>query len=177
MPVAVHSNVADPLARLAACRLAAQQAKAGAEVMGPGFLKAVIDELPLAAADAFMRRVVLAQLNTTVSNVRGPDTPLYLAGARMVNMYPVSIAIDGAGLNHTGFSYNGTLWITAVACRDMMPDPAFYADCMRKSFAELLEAATRAKDAPAKKPRKAKAAPAIVPPARRKPASAATARR
>ncbi len=145
MPVAVHSNVADPLARLAACRLAAQQAKAGAEVMGPGFLKAVIDELPLAAADAFMRRVVLAQLNTTVSNVRGPDGPLYLAGARLVHFYPVSIATDHAGLNHTGFSYNGVLWISAVACRDMLPDPAFYAECIRKSFAELLAAATAGK--------------------------------
>ena len=177
VPVALHSEIADPIERLVACQKESRKAKAGSEVMGSDMLMSVMNGLPHAAADAFMRHVVVAQLNTTVSNVRGPDTPLYLAGARMVNMYPVSIAIDGAGLNHTGFSYNGTLWITAVACRDMMPDPAFYADCMRKSFAELLEAATRAKDAPAKKPRKAKAAPAIVPPARRKPASAATARR
>lgn len=145
MPVQVHSNLGDPLARLAACRLSAQQAKAGADVMGPGFLKAVLDELPLAAADAFMRHVVLAQLNTTVSNVRGPDGPLYLAGARLVHFYPVSIPTDHAGLNHTGFSYNGVLWISAVACRDMLPDPAFYADCIRRSFAELLAAASASK--------------------------------
>jgi hypothetical protein len=123
--------------------------------MGRGLLKTVLDALPNAAADTFMNHVVLPQLNTTVSNVRGPDAPLYLAGARMLRFYPVSIATDHAGLNHTGFSYNGALWITAVACRDMLPDPAFYADCMRKSFAELLEAAT-AKPAP-KPPAKTKA--------------------
>jgi WS/DGAT/MGAT family acyltransferase len=150
-PVAVHTEIADPLKRLAACRASAAKAKTGSEAMGRGLLKTVIDALPNAAADTFMNHVVLPQLNTTVSNVRGPDGPLYLAGARMLRFYPVSIATDHAGLNHTGFSYNGVLWITAVACRDMLPDPAFYADCMRKSFAELLEAAT-AKRAPKAKP-------------------------
>lgn len=157
VPVAVHSEIADPLARLAACHDEARAAKAGSELMGRDFLRSVLDGLPHAAADAFMRHAVLAQLNTTVSNVRGPDVPLYLAGARLVHLYPVSIATDYAGLNHTGFSYNGVLWITAVACRDMLPDPGFYADCMRTSFAELLDAATRTRGIRTAKPR-AKAA-------------------
>ena len=59
-----------------------------------------------------------------------------MAGARLVHFYPVSIATDYIGLNHTGFSYNGVMWITAVACRNMMPDPGFYADCLRASFEE-----------------------------------------
>jgi WS/DGAT/MGAT family acyltransferase len=139
-PVAVHTEIADPLRRLAACRESSRNAKAGSEVMGHDFLKSLMDELPVGAADAFMRHVVLAQLNTTVSNVRGPDGALHLAGARLVHFYPVSIATDHAGLNHTGFSYNGVLWITAVACREMLPDPAFYAQCMRDSFADLLAA-------------------------------------
>jgi len=174
VPVALHSDIADPRERLAACRRAAQSAKAGSELMGPDLLMSLFDGLPLAAGDAFMRHVVLAQLNTTVSNVRGPDAPLYLAGARLVHLYPVSIATDGAGLNHTGFSYNGVLWITAVACRDMLPDPAFYADCLRRSFAELLEAATPPPVRKARAPR-----PVAVPPpaARRKPRAVAAARR
>jgi hypothetical protein len=75
---------------------------------------------------------------------------MYLAGAQMVAFAPVSIAIDGLGLNVTGFSYHGKLWICAVACRDMMPDPAFFADCLRESFAELVAAQAAAKTAPAK---------------------------
>jgi diacylglycerol O-acyltransferase / wax synthase len=69
--------------------------------------------------------------------------PLYMAGARLVNYAPISIAIDGMGLNVTGFSYAGTMWICAVSCRDMLPDPAFFADCLRGSFAELKAAAER----------------------------------
>jgi diacylglycerol O-acyltransferase / wax synthase len=115
-------------------------AKRDSEIMGRGFLKSIMDELPTFAAEAFMRYVVYPQLNVTVSNVRGPEVPLYVAGARLVHFYPVSIATDYIGLNHTGFSYNGVLWITAVACRNMLPDPAFYAECMRESYNELLAA-------------------------------------
>jgi hypothetical protein len=60
-----------------------------------------------------------------------------------VNYSPISIALDGIGLNVTGFSYNGTMWICAVSCREMMPDPAAIADCLRSSFAEIQEAAAR----------------------------------
>jgi len=67
--------------------------------------------------------------------------PMFLAGAQMVAFAPVSIAMDGLGLNITGFSYHGTLWMCAVACRDMVPDPAFLADCLRSSFADLVCAA------------------------------------
>jgi hypothetical protein len=58
-----------------------------------------------------------------------------------VNYSPISIAIDGIGLNVTGFSYNGTMWICAVSCREMMPDPARFAECLRSSFEELRDAA------------------------------------
>jgi len=61
----------------------------------------------------------------------------------MVAFAPVSIAMDGLGLNITGFSYHGTLWMCAVACRDMVPDPAFLADCLRSSFADLVSAAEK----------------------------------
>jgi hypothetical protein len=88
------------------------------------------------------RKVMLPTMNIVVSNVRGPDVPMYLAGAQMVAFAPVSIAIDGLGLNVTGFSYHGTLWICAVACREMMPDPGFFADCLRNSVAELVAAAS-----------------------------------
>ena len=140
VPVPLRSDIADPLARLKAVRHDAQTAKRDSEVMGRGFLKSIMDELPTFAAEAFMRYVVYPQLNVTVSNVRGPEVPLYVAGARLVHFYPVSIATDYIGLNHTGFSYNGVLWITAVACRNMLPDPAFYADCMRESYKELMAA-------------------------------------
>jgi WS/DGAT/MGAT family acyltransferase len=136
----LHSEIADPVERLRAIGLGAGKAKAMVGVVGKDLTKHVYDLLPAAASELFTRKVMLPTMNIVVSNVRGPDVPMYLAGAQMVAFAPVSIAIDGLGLNVTGFSYHGTLWICAVACRDMMPDPAFFADCLRESFAELVAA-------------------------------------
>jgi diacylglycerol O-acyltransferase len=139
-PVPVHSDIADPLKRLKAVHHDSRSAKRASDLLGRGFLKSALDVLPHVAAQALLRHVVYPQLNVTVSNVRGPEATLYVAGARLVHFYPVSIATDYVGLNHTGFSYNGVLWISAVACRNMMPDPGFYADCLRASFEALMAA-------------------------------------
>jgi len=138
--VPVHSEIADPLKRLRAVNRDARSARHAVDSLGHGFLKSMLDELPHPAAESIIRHYVYPQLNVTVSNVRGPEAALYVAGARLVHFYPVSIATDYVGLNHTGFSYNGVLWISAVACRNMMPDPAFYADCLRESFEALVAA-------------------------------------
>ncbi len=110
-------------------------------IVGKDLTKHVYDLLPAVASELFTTKVMLPTMNVVVSNVRGPDMPMYLAGAQMVAFAPVSIAMNGLGLNVTGFSYHGTLWMCAAACRDMMPDPGFFADCLRASFADLVAAA------------------------------------
>ena len=60
--------------------------------------------------------------NLVVSNVPGPQIPLYCAGALLEAIYPVSVIMDGLGLNITVMSYNGSLDIGIVADRDAMPD-------------------------------------------------------
>ena len=119
------------------------------EIVGRDLTARLFEVLPDAANELATRRLVLPQMSIVVSNVRGPDVPLFMAGARLVSFAPVSIAFDGLGLNVTGFSYHGTLWICAVACRDMLPDPAFFAECMRESFADLERAAAAALTTPA----------------------------
>ncbi len=177
-PVPVRSDIADPLRRLKAVHADARSARRGAEILGRGFAQAVVEQLPHVAAEALMRYYMYPQLNVTVSNIRGPEATLYVAGARLVHFYPVSIATDWIGLNHTGFSYNGVLWISAVACRNMMPDPDFYADCLRASFDELMAAIEalpghakgRARAVPTPAARAARK-PAARKPAARKPAA------
>jgi len=66
---------------------------------------------------------------------------MYLAGARAMCLYPVSIPADGVGLNFTGISYNGVMWVSMVSCRDMVPDPNFMLTCMQGAWDELLAAA------------------------------------
>jgi WS/DGAT/MGAT family acyltransferase len=139
----VHSDVEDPLERLQAISDSAQTSKRVTDAVGKELARDLLEHLPAPVSQALIRNVKLPGIGLIVSNVRGPDVPLYMAGAQLVNYSPISIAIDGMGLNVTGFSYNGTMWICAVSCRQMMPDPAVFADCLRSSFAELKAAAER----------------------------------
>jgi WS/DGAT/MGAT family acyltransferase len=137
----IHSEIADPLERLAAIRAGAVKAKALVSVVGKDTARHLFDLLPAVASELLTTRLMLPTMNIVASNVRGPDLPIYLAGAQMVAFAPVSIAMNGLGLNVTGFSYHGTLWVCAVACREMMPDPAFFAASLREAFGELAGAA------------------------------------
>ena len=60
--------------------------------------------------------------NVVVSNVPGPRTPLWFAGARLEGYFPVSIVTDGQGLNITVQSYLDDLDIGLVSCRELVPD-------------------------------------------------------
>ena len=72
-----------------------------------------------------------------ISNVPGPQFPLYLAGARLDANYPVSVITDGMGLNITVMSYCGQLDFGIVADRDQMPDVWRLIDWLEDSLAEL----------------------------------------
>jgi diacylglycerol O-acyltransferase / wax synthase len=78
--------------------------------------------------------------NLVISNVPGPQFPLYCAGARLVANYPVSVITDGMGLNITVMSYCGSLDFGIVADRGQMPDVALLMDWLREALAELMPA-------------------------------------
>ena len=82
-------------------------------------------------------------LNTVITNVPGPQLPLYFTGAKMVSLFGMGPIADGMGLIHPVFSYSGRISISVTACREQMPDPGFYAQCLQDSF-DSLRAATRA---------------------------------
>jgi WS/DGAT/MGAT family acyltransferase len=156
----LHTEIADPIDRLHAIRRGAAKAKAMAGAVGRDLAAKIFDLLPGAASELVTRQLVLPQMSIVASNVRGPDVPMFMAGARLVNFAPISIALDGLGLNVTAFSYNGTMWVCAVACRDMVPDPAFFADCLRNAFHSLEHAALQHGHTEA--PAEVRAAPARV---------------
>jgi WS/DGAT/MGAT family acyltransferase len=139
----VHSEIADPLERLRTISDAAGKSKRVTDAVGKELARDLLESLPSIVADPLLRNVQVPRIGLIVSNVRGPDVPLYMAGAQLVNYAPISIAIDGMGLNVTAFSYAGNMWICAVSCREMLPDPAFFADCLRAAFEQMKEAAAR----------------------------------
>ncbi len=109
-------------------------------------------------------------VNTVVTNVPGPRVPLYSTGAKAVGMYGMMCLVDGMKLGHIVQSYNGEVTLSYTACRNAMPDPDFYGECVQKSFDEHLKAARAMNKAPENDTQKA-AAPA------RKTAKAASAKR
>lgn len=86
--------------------------------------------------------VVNPPFNVTISNVPGPRQPLYMAGAQLKHMYPVSIVTDGMGLNMTVCSYLGSLDFGLIACRELIPDLWDLNDGLADALAELSAAAS-----------------------------------
>jgi hypothetical protein len=76
--------------------------------------------------------------NLVISNVPGPQVPLYCAGARLEALHPVSVITDGMGLNITVMSYCGHLDFGIVADRDQMKDVQCLLGWMRDEL-ELLK--------------------------------------
>src|SRR5947209_17683893 len=62
-------------------------------------------------------------INTVVTNVPGPQLPLYFTGARLLTILGIGLIVDGMGLIHPVTSYCGELAIGFTACREMLPDP------------------------------------------------------
>jgi WS/DGAT/MGAT family acyltransferase len=139
------TDVADPRERLLAIHAGSGKAKSLTRE-----LRAVIPtDLPslgmpwlFSAAAAVYGRARLADripplANLVVSNVPGPPVPMYLAGARLLSWWPLSIPEHGLALNVTVMSYAGSLDFGLVAARDAVPDPGAFAAAMRDSFTEL----------------------------------------
>ncbi|MNT10649.1 putative diacylglycerol O-acyltransferase [compost metagenome] len=131
-----------------------------------------------------LARRVPPAANVLISNVPGPGATLYVAGARMMHFYPVSIPYHGSALNITVQSYAGSLDFGLTACRRILSQEESYEliGHLRAALRQIerlpsVESAAKpavAKEAqaeavPAKAPRRAKA------PAAAKPRAAATA--
>jgi diacylglycerol O-acyltransferase / wax synthase len=160
MSLPIRSDIADPLERLIAVSEESQQAKKLTYVMGPTLAGDAAEFLPSTvsgliarmSADAKLSSRVPPIFNTVISNVPGVNIPLYSMGSKLVATWGLGPVVHGLGLFQAVVSYNGTITISAVADRDMMPDPAFYSDCLQASFDELF--AVTAGKAESKAPRK-----------------------
>jgi|SoiMethySBSTD1v2_1073268.scaffolds.fasta_scaffold162803_2 diacylglycerol O-acyltransferase len=148
MVVTSGSDVADPKARLATVHESTKASKAMSEAVGARDLAQFSEFMPGGLAALAARTAATFEMasrtepviNTVVSNVPGPQVPLYFAGARLVTFFGGAGLGDGMGLSHGVSSYVGQLILSVVSDRDMMPDPGHYADLLEASFAGLADA-------------------------------------
>jgi hypothetical protein len=140
------THLADPAERLAAIRSSAGHAKAitskAKSVIPTDFPSIGAPWILTAAARAYGYTQGVQSYpplaNVVVSNVPGPQEPLYLAGGKIVTYWPISIVEHGLGLNVTVESYCGSLDFGVLAAKAAMPDVRRFARELRESHEELL---------------------------------------
>jgi WS/DGAT/MGAT family acyltransferase len=79
--------------------------------------------------------------NLVISNVPGPDFPLYMGGTQMLGMFPLGPVMDGMGLNITIMSYRGVLYWGLAADSRAVPRLWDIAAAIPHALTELMEAA------------------------------------
>lgn len=78
----------------------------------------------------------------SITNVPGPQSPLYAAGAKMVSTYPVPPLLPRQALAIGVTSYDGRVFYGITADRDLVPDLDVLGQCLSEALAELLDTAT-----------------------------------
>ncbi len=153
MLTVLPTNLADPLDRLHAAHEATRVAKEQHGAIPAGLLADVTQfAMPALAGQAarlsarlrLVERVSL--FNLIISNVPGPNVPLYYAGAELLAYYPLSAIADGQGLNITVLSYRGTVFFGLLACRELVPDLDHMAESIGDEMRDLRQAAGTAAD-------------------------------
>jgi diacylglycerol O-acyltransferase len=149
MFVHLRTDIADPAKRLRAIAKATKGAKADHNAVGAKFIQNWAEQAApstFVLATRLYSRLNLADrhppiYNVVVSNVPGPDFPLYLDGAELVATYPMGPIMEGAGLNVTVLSYLDNVDFGFLAGAELVPDVWDMADVVEGIMADLLAAA------------------------------------
>lgn len=148
MRLNLRTDIASPLERLQAINEDAISSKAYASAIGVERMTTMINSLPSGLTSLGMRVMATTGLaarapiaHTIVTNVPGPQHPMYFCGAKASTWIGLGCLLDGMGLFHTINSYNGNVFLSFLACREMMPDPDRYHHFINLSIKEHLQAA------------------------------------
>ncbi len=142
-PVSLATDIADPLERLQAISAASDAAKTAARGGGVGMVE-VMQSLPPLLVHSMTMTVgpdqapAMMGANVVVSNVRGSPKPMYIAGARLECMYPISVLTTGIGLNVTCVSYGDGVDFGFTLAPELFRAPWALVDGLEASLAEYL---------------------------------------
>jgi len=144
----IHTDIADPKERLRAITRSTKKAKATVAALGARRLMEISDSIPAPTLFTVTRlRELLPSgsgdrrvFNCPVSNLPGPQVPLYLDGARLLHVSCAMPVMDGHGLFLGALTYDGSLCIAITSTDNILPNPDELGEAMAASFAEMQEA-------------------------------------
>ncbi len=145
MTTPVFTDVDDPVERLRRVFGETQQSKQAKSGIPARLMTDLSQHVPAAtqvmASRLILRAGMAARMcNLFISNVPGPQVPLYMNGARQVGSYGLAPLANGMGLFIATPSYNGEITFNVTSTRETMPDIRFFIDCLEESMAEFLRA-------------------------------------
>ncbi|HSP96132.1 MAG TPA: wax ester/triacylglycerol synthase family O-acyltransferase [Candidatus Dormibacteraeota bacterium] len=146
----------DAVSRLEAVRITMSGLKESKQALGGEVMTAIAEwTVPNVLVQAVKLGIRSRPYNLTVTNVPGPQVPLYFLGCQMLTTYPVVPLFENVALVVGLFSYNGGLFWGFTADWETVPDLHDFVSAIEESFAELQAAAVAAMPRPKKKPKKA----------------------
>jgi len=149
MPVSLATDVEHPVQRLQAIHESAELAKSRLKNGAFETITAMGESLVPAALRLLMRAahaapdLVPIPGNLVFSNVRASPVPTYLAGARVEEMYPMSMLQVANGINVTAVSRNDQVDFGFLVDPHLVPDPWIYAEGIQEAVSELEQAAAQ----------------------------------
>ena len=155
MTAPIFTDVGDPVERLQHIQSATKRSKAAKAGISARLMTDLSQHVPAATQVLAGRLVLRAGMasracNLFISNVPGPQLPLYMNGALQVGAYGLAPLVHGMGLFIATPSYNGEITFNVTSTRELMPDMEFFIDCIDAEV-EALMTATRPKKTAAKK--------------------------
>jgi diacylglycerol O-acyltransferase / wax synthase len=130
----------DPLRRIEMLNAETRQLKESRQALGVEMMMAVAEWTPSVLL-SLGARAANGPINMIVTNVPGPQLPLYLLGAELLESYPQVPLLENTGLGVALFSYNGRLCWGFNADYDLVPDLFVFVRQIQKAFDELARAA------------------------------------
>ncbi len=153
----------DPISRLATVRFETERLKETNQALGAATLVRVSTGAPATLVALGARLAANARpFNMTVTNVPGPQFPLYMLDARLEASYPLVPLWETHGIGIAMFSYDGTVFWGINGDFEVMPDLDVFAGTVLGAFTELFEAAAAAPEI--ERPARAKRGPRKRPP-------------
>lgn len=145
MTVEIGSDIDDPLDRLEVVRDLTRDSKAAKSGLSARVMTDLTKHIPGATMAGVARimtneRFAPKMSNVFISNVPGPQFPLYMNGAKCTHQYALAPLGNGMGLFVATPSYNGQMSFNVTSDRKIMPDIDFFIECIEQSF-EALKAA------------------------------------